>query len=78
MADAAAQARRARDVRAVSMGIPKFHDYANLFPMMDGQAFRDLVEDVRAHSVREHVVFLGDAILDGRNRHMAARECGIG
>lgn len=55
----------------------KFHEYANLFPMMDGQAFRDLVEDVRSNGVREPVVFIDNTILDGRNRYMAARECGI-
>lgn len=55
----------------------KFHEYANLFPQIEGQAFRDLVEDVRAHGVREPIVFLNGAILDGRNRYLAAREAAI-
>lgn len=54
-----------------------FHEYANLFPMLDTAAFRELVEDVRINGVREPIVFIGEKILDGRNRYMAARECGI-
>lgn len=55
----------------------KFHEYANLFPMLDGQAYRDFVEDIRANGVHEPIVKMGECILDGRNRYVAARECGI-
>lgn len=54
-----------------------FHEYANLFPMLQGAAQDELREDVRKHGVREPIVFLGEAILDGRNRYMAARDLGI-
>lgn len=54
-----------------------FHEYANLFPMMDDRQYRELVEDVRQCGVREPIVFIDGKILDGRNRYMAARECGI-
>lgn len=53
-----------------------FHEYANLFPMMEGRAYRELVEDVEVNGVREPIVFLDGKILDGRNRYMAARELG--
>ena len=54
-----------------------FHEYANLFPMLEGEALDALREDIRQHGVREPVVFLGNAILDGRNRYMCARDLGI-
>ena len=54
-----------------------FHEYANLFPMLEGEALDRLREDIREHGVREPVVFLGNAILDGRNRFMCARDLGI-
>lgn len=54
-----------------------FHEYANLFPMMTGQPFDELVADIAEHGVREPVVFMGSAILDGRNRYMAARQLGV-
>jgi len=55
----------------------RFHEYANLFPMLTGQPFDELVADIAANGVREPVVFMGDTILDGRNRYMAAREAGV-
>lgn len=54
-----------------------FHEYANLFPMLQGDALVALREDIRQHGVREPIVFLDGAILDGRNRYMCARELGI-
>lgn len=55
----------------------RFHDYANLFPMMHGDALDALREDIRQNGVREPVVFLDGAILDGRNRYMCARDLGL-
>jgi phage N-6-adenine-methyltransferase len=54
-----------------------FHEYANLFPMLSGEALNALREDIRAHGVREPVIFLDGAILDGRNRYQCARDLGI-
>ncbi len=55
----------------------EFHPLANLFPLMQGAALNELREDIRAHGVLEPIVFLGRAILDGRNRYMCARDLGI-
>lgn len=55
----------------------EFHEYANLFPMLSGDALAGLREDIRQHGVREPVVFLGGAILDGRNRYLCATELGL-
>jgi ParB family chromosome partitioning protein len=57
--------------------VPEFHEYANLFPMLQGEALAMLREDIRKHGVREPIVFLGGAILDGRNRFVCARDLGV-
>jgi ParB family chromosome partitioning protein len=54
-----------------------WHDYANLFPMLDGAALDALRDDIRAHGVREPVVVYEGKILDGRNRYQCARDLGI-
>lgn len=55
----------------------QFHEYANLFPMLQGEALAALKEDIREHGVREPVVFYDGTILDGRNRYTCAVELGI-
>ena len=50
------------------------HEYAKLFPLLDGEARQRLVDDIRANGVLEPIVFLDGYILDGRNRYYAARE----
>ena len=54
-----------------------FHAFADLFPWLEGAALDHLREDIRLHGVREPIVMLGDAILDGRNRYMCARDLGV-
>lgn len=54
----------------------RWHEFANIFPMLAGDAQEALEADVKAHGVREPIVFLDGAILDGRNRYMAARRWG--
>jgi len=54
-----------------------FHPLSNLFPLIEGAAFQELVADVRQHGVRETVVLHEGKILDGRNRYRAAREAGV-
>lgn len=52
-----------------------FHPYANLFPLIEGQEFYDLAEDIRVNGLRDPIdlVQVGDEhqILDGRNRYRA-------
>lgn len=55
----------------------KWHPYAELFPWIDGPAFEELKADIAKNGVLEPIVFLDGAILDGRNRYMAARALGI-
>lgn len=55
----------------------RWHEYADLFPWIEGQAREELKADIAKNGVLEPVVFLGGAILDGRNRYTIARELGI-
>jgi len=55
----------------------RWHEYAELFPWIEGRAFDELKEDIRKNGVLEPIVFLDGAILDGRNRYIAARDLGI-
>lgn len=50
------------------------HEYAKLFPLLEGEARQELLDDIKANGVRDPIVFLDGKILDGRNRYYAARE----
>jgi hypothetical protein len=53
------------------------HPAACIFPMLDHEAFERLKIDIGANGQREMIVFLGDKIIDGRNRYKACVELGI-
>ena len=54
-----------------------YHELANLFPTIEGAELVALTEDIRTHGVREPIVVYEGQILDGRNRHFAARTAGV-
>jgi N6-adenosine-specific RNA methylase IME4 len=54
-----------------------FHPIANLFPLMEGEAFEGLRDDIKANGLRETIKTLDGMIIDGRNRHRACLELGI-
>lgn len=55
----------------------EFHEAANIFPMLTGDDFRALVDDIRTNGQIEPIWLYQGAILDGRNRYAACLELGI-
>ena len=55
----------------------EFHEYANLFPLIEGEQFEALKADVLENGVREPVWLYQSKILDGRNRYRAAQAAGV-
>jgi len=49
----------------------EFHPLADLFPLIEGEEFDQLVEDIRANGLRHTIILHEGKILDGRNRYRA-------
>lgn len=49
----------------------EFHPLAGLFPLLDGDEFRDLAADIAANGLLEPIWLYEGQILDGRNRYVA-------
>jgi ParB-like chromosome segregation protein Spo0J len=53
-----------------------FHPLAELFPLIEGQEFDALVQDVRQNGIIAPIIRHEGKILDGRNRYRAAKAAG--
>ncbi|GGF38498.1 S-adenosylmethionine-binding protein [Youhaiella tibetensis] len=58
------------------MSLP-YHQYANLFPLIEGREFSELVADIRENGLLDPIVMLDGRILDGRNRFRAMLTAGL-
>jgi hypothetical protein len=58
---------------------PSFHPLADIFPLMEGGDFEELLGDIRRRGFRPQfpIVIFEDQILDGRNRARAAEKAGV-
>lgn len=52
----------------------KFHPFAEVFPLLEGDDFDALVADIKAHGLREKIWLYDGKILDGRNRFLACQK----
>jgi ParB-like chromosome segregation protein Spo0J len=61
---------------------PKIKDYdvhpaANLFPMMDADALKELAADIKEHGLVQPITVHQRQVLDGRNRLVACQMAGV-
>jgi DNA modification methylase len=56
----------------------KYHQVANIFPMIEGDEFDQLVADIATNGLKESIMLHPDgSIIDGRNRHRACIEADV-
>jgi hypothetical protein len=55
----------------------EFHEVANIFPLIEGKEFSDLVEDVKKNGLYESIWLHEGKIIDGRNRYRACLQAGV-
>ena len=59
------------------MSALEFHSLADIFPLVEGADFDELVADIKVHGLHEPIVVYEDKNLDGRNRYRACAVAGI-
>ena len=56
----------------------KFHEVANIFPLLQGEDFDTLCQDIKAKGLIEAIWLHPDGgIIDGRNRYRACQKGGV-
>ena len=49
----------------------EYHELANIFPLIQGVEFDELVKDIQWNGLQEPIILYEGKILDGRNRYNA-------
>jgi ParB-like chromosome segregation protein Spo0J len=57
--------------------IYKYHQYANLFPLLEREDYNNLKEDINKNGLLESIYLYNDKIIDGRNRYRCCIDLGI-
>lgn len=55
----------------------EFHEIANVFPLMEGDEFKELVRDIAKNGQQQAILTHEGQILDGRNRYRACVEADV-
>ena len=55
----------------------EFHPVAEIFPLMEGEQYDQLVQDIRENGLRQAVWLYEGKIIDGRNRYRACLDAGV-
>ena len=55
----------------------EFHELANIFPLIEGDEFKELVADIAEQGLHSPVVLFQGKILDGRNRYRGCIEAKV-
>ena len=54
-----------------------FHELTEMFPLLEGEPFEELVADIREHGLQVSILTHEGQIVDGRNRYRACRQAGV-
>ena len=53
------------------------HPLGELFPLIEGDEFKELVASIKAHGLRDPITVQDGMVLDGRNRQRACQAAGV-